>query len=145
MNFHLSSSFFRVAFDILRMYNKYPRMDEKYIRNLLKSTINQKYWLIDNEMAMLEGYRSAYNHLPIQRQFQTDMLHVMCMFQRSLVDRVRELNLFVEPHSHLIDFATKHDPDYANIPYNDNDFSIFDVNFKNRIEDVYNWIENCAN
>lgn len=119
----------------------YPRLDFKEVKNLRKSSQDGKYWLFDNELAFLRSYPAVLK-FP-QANFHKDMLRAMCIFERNIVDGIRFLYGYENPHEPFIQLALRHDPCLSKIPRHHYVIAIFTEIFKNRLSDVYHWIEYC--
>lgn len=113
------------------------------VRNLLKSTKTNKLWFIDNESGLFDAYDLLYNTVGNSFiQYHKEMLQTICVFQKSMVDSITRLHLSKNPHLVLEGFAARHEP---LIEYFSKDFIylIFKEKFKDRISEVYNWIQHC--
>ncbi|XP_076115188.1 four-jointed box protein 1-like [Mytilus galloprovincialis] len=113
------------------------------VRNLLKSTKTNKLWFIDNESGLFDAYDLIYNTAGNSFiKYHRLMLQTMCVFEKSMVDSISRLHLSENPHLVLEGFAARHEPflDYFSKDYV---YSTFKEKFKDRISEVYNWIQHC--
>ena len=113
------------------------------IRNLLKSTKTNKLWFIDNESGLFDAYDLLYNTVGNNFiKYHKDMLRTLCVFQKTMVDSITQLHLSKNPHLVLEGFAARHEPllEYFSKDYV---YSIFKEKFKDRISEVFNWIQHC--
>lgn len=118
---------------------------QEHIRNLRKSPKTGKFWLIDNESGLLDAYDLLYRDKISGKHFVTfhqQMLHTMCIFQKSVAVSLQTLKNFASPHTKLEEFAHQHEPLLSQIP-KDYTYSIFKFMFSKRLAEVSTWIEQC--
>ena len=111
--------------------------------NILKSP-NGKIWLIDNESAFF--YQSKfrdpkYNYYRLLN-FHDKMLKTMCIFQRSLVDKLTKLSKFPSAFQHLWDYASSYEPLFESFE-KDYRFNVSTKLFNARLGDILRWIDEC--
>ena len=115
------------------------------IRNLRKSTKTGKFWLIDNESGLLDAYELMYRSFDYGERFvrfHKQMLQTLCIFERPLVEALKNLHNSIKPHEQLEEFTRKYEPLYDKVP-KDQTESLFHLMFSKRISDVVGWIQHC--
>ena len=114
------------------------------LRNSLK-TPNGKIWLIDNESTFFYGYKSENG---INRTFTQSfrshdkMLKTMCLFQSSVVAKLRELSKHPSAFQHLWNYASFFEPLFKNFK-KDHRLILISKIFNTRLDDIILWIDHC--
>ena len=120
---------------------------QELIRNLRKSSKTGKFWLIDNESGLLDAYELMYRRFENGEKFvrfHKEMLQTLCIFERPLVEALKNLHNNSKPHEQLEEFTRKYEPLYDKVPKDpDNLESLFYTMFSKRISDVIGWIQHC--
>ncbi|XP_005102027.1 uncharacterized protein LOC101849855 [Aplysia californica] len=122
-----------------------PEVIEESIRNLRRSRDSAKLWLIDNESGFLDAYDLMYTSPHNGHRFfrfHDQMLKTVCVFQRSLVDALRDLHAAESPRKKLEEFATKSDPFLRRIPKS-SVYRTFEEHFDERLNAVIDWVDQC--
>lgn len=121
-----------------------PKIIEEPIRNLRKSSQDNKLWLIDNESGLLDAYEllEPYHPTPRFSTFHKQMLETMCIFQSSLVNAILKLSEQPFPHLRLLNFAGSFEPLMSSLP-EDEHFNLFVQMFDQRLAEVVKWIKHC--
>lgn len=115
------------------------------IHNLALSEETGSLWFLDNESSFLDAYSLLYkdnvNGNRFQR-FHRDMLQSLCIFRKKTIDRLFALKKSVDPAQLLLEFVNVNEPLFDKLP-TIHENSIFRQHFQDRIEEVWNWIQQC--
>lgn len=83
-----------------------------HVRNVRRSELDDRFWIIDNERSMISGLRYL-KEVPIYAQIQRDFMETMCVFERHVVNGIRFLHEQENPLNHLTEFTNVHEPKFA--------------------------------
>lgn len=127
-----------------------PSIIAEPVRNLKKSSTDEKLWLVDNECGLFDAYellRNTKGNYSTSRfsVFHSQTLQTMCVFQAHVVQALRKLYSAPAPHERLLNFALSLEPLLQNMPRNDHYFKLFTDLFKNRVKEVLDWVDKCQN
>ena len=122
-----------------------PSILKETIHNLGLSEETDSLWFLDNESAFLDAYSLIYdgtdNGVKFQR-FHTDMLQTLCIFKQKTVNRLFSLKNSADPATLLLEFINANEPLWNELPRIHAN-SVFRQHFKDRIQQVWNWIQTC--
>lgn len=120
-----------------------PSVLQQGIRNLYRQ-VSGKLWLVDNESSLLDGYDLLYRSTSASRftNYHVRILHSICMFSRSTVERLQRLADQARPVQVLIDLANESDPLFAKFS-SILDKQLFITYFDKRLNEVLFWVKQC--
>ncbi|CAG5118970.1 unnamed protein product, partial [Candidula unifasciata] len=122
-----------------------PSIIEESIRNLRLSKQENKLWLIDNESGLFDAYDLMYRSQNSGQRFvkfHNDMLHTMCIFQRQVVEQLRDLHRQGPAQTTLEKWAESKEPLLKSIE-RDSSYALFKRHFPHRLGTVLKWIRYC--
>ena len=116
------------------------------VHNLALSEDTGSLWYIDNESAFLDAYSLLYddenNNGSRFRKFHTQMLKSSCLFRKKTVHRLFTMKKSLDPAQLLLEFVNVNEPLFQKLPKIHSN-SIFRQHFSQRIQEVWNWIQEC--
>ena len=124
---------------------KKPSIMMESIRNLRRTSKDGKFWLIDNESGLLDGYDLLYKGGKSGDRFvhfHKEMLESICIFHEPIVTSIMKLAQYNHPDELLLQVTDNYEPLFKKIPQPYN-FKIFASNFHSRLKEVVEWIETC--
>ena len=120
------------------------RTIKRSLCNSIKST-NGKIWLIDNESAFFYGNKDErkikfmfINLLKVHDK----MLKMMCIFQSSLIVKLRKLSQHPSAFQYLWDYASVYEPLLKDFE-KDERFILLGKLFNSRLYDIVLWVNHC--
>jgi len=124
-----------------------PSILKETIHNLALSEDTGSLWYIDNESAFLDAYSLLYDEENSNNglrflKFHAEMLKSSCVFRKKTVHRLFTMKKSLDPAQLLLEFVNVNEPLFQNLPKIHSN-SIFRQHFSARIQEVWNWIQEC--
>ena len=106
-------------------------------------TPNGKIWLIDNESAFFLRSKDETQYIfNILLKIHDKLLKTMCIFQFSIVAKLRKLSKQQSAFEHIWDYASLYEP-LLKIVKKDELFILVGKLFNSRLDDIILWIDHC--
>jgi len=123
-----------------------PSILKETIHNLALSEDTGSLWYIDNESSFLDAYSLLYDNENSNGarflRFHTEMLQTLCIFRKKTIHRLFAMKKSLDPAQLLLEFVNVNEPLFQNLPKIHSN-SIFRQHFSQRIQEVWNWVQEC--
>jgi len=123
-----------------------PSILKETIHNLALSEDTGSLWYIDNESSFLDAYSLLYDDENTNgvrfKKFHKEMLKSSCVFRKKTINRLFAMKKSLDPAQLLLEFVNVNEPLFQNLPQIHSN-SIFRQHFSQRIQEVWNWVQEC--